>query len=281
MTGNCQLSTRPAIHLDTDPMSTTIAQESILGMKVNATSYLHAAATICDWAERREPRYVCVATVSQVMEGHDAPGFQQVMNRADLVTPDGMPLVWGLRLLGCKKATRVYGPDLTPIILERAALGGLPVGFYGGSPQVLDRFVHVMTERFAGLRVAYAYSPPFRDLTPEEDQRVIQEISGSGARILFVGIGNPKQEFWMAAHRGKVEAVMIGVGAAFDFLAGAKPQAPRWMMGLGLEWLFRLATEPRRLWKRYLKQNPRFIVLFALQLLRLKFGRATAAPSGT
>ena len=202
------------------------------------------------------------------------------MNEADLVTPDGMPLVWGLRLLGCKEATRVYGPDLAPIILERAALEGLPVGFYGGSPRVLDRFVQVMTERFPKLQAAYAYSPPFRDLTPEEDQRVVQEIDGSGARILFVGIGNPKQEFWMAAHKGKVQAVMIGVGAAFDFLAGAKPQAPRWMMGVGLEWLFRLATEPRRLWKRYLKQNPRFMVLFALQLLRLRLGRTTAAQSG-
>jgi N-acetylglucosaminyldiphosphoundecaprenol N-acetyl-beta-D-mannosaminyltransferase len=281
MTGEYQLSTRPALHLDTDPMSTAIAQESILGTRVNATSYLHAAATVCEWAERRESRYVCVATVSQVMEGHDAPGFQQVMNEADLVTPDGMPLVWGLRLLGCTKATRVYGPDLTPVILERAALKGLPVGFYGGSPRVLDRFAQVMTERFPGLQVAYASSPPFRDLTQEEDQRVAQEIGGSGARILFVGIGNPKQEFWMAAHRGKVDAVMIGVGAAFDFLAGTKPQAPRWMMGLGLEWLFRLATEPRRLWKRYLKHNPRFVVLFALQLLGAKFGRATAAQSGT
>jgi N-acetylglucosaminyldiphosphoundecaprenol N-acetyl-beta-D-mannosaminyltransferase len=202
------------------------------------------------------------------------------MNEADLVTPDGMPLVWGLRLLGCKKATRVYGPDLTPIILERAALDGLPIGFYGGSPSVLDRFVQVMRERFPKLQVAYAYSPPFRDLTPEEDQRVVQEIDGSGARILFVGIGNPKQEFWMAAHKGRVQAVMIGVGAAFDFLAGAKPQAPRWMMGVGLEWLFRLATEPRRLWKRYLKQNPRFMVLFALQLLRAKFGWTKAAKSG-
>jgi N-acetylglucosaminyldiphosphoundecaprenol N-acetyl-beta-D-mannosaminyltransferase len=195
------------------------------------------------------------------------------MNGADLVTPDGMPLVWGLRLLGCKQASRVYGPDLTPVILERAASEGLAVGFYGASPQVLDRFVQVMTERFAKLRVAYAYSPPFRDLTPEEDQRVVQEISESGARILFVGIGNPRQEYWMAAHKGRVQAVMVGVGAAFDFLAGAKPQAPRWMMRHGLEWLFRLATEPRRLWKRYLKHNPRFVVLFALQLLGWKLRR--------
>jgi len=250
----------------------------ILGTRVDATSYRHATEAVRAWAARGLSRYVCIATVSQVMEAYDAPGFQRVMNEADLVTPDGMPLVWGLRLLGCKKATRVYGPDLTPIILERAALDGLPIGFYGGSPSVLDRFVQVMRERFPKLQVAYAYSPPFRDLTPEEDQRVVQEIDGSGARILFVGIGNPKQEFWMAAHKGRVQAVMIGVGAAFDFLAGAKPQAPRWMMGLGLEWMFRLATEPRRLWKRYLKHNPRFVVLFALQLLGARFHQLTATP---
>jgi N-acetylglucosaminyldiphosphoundecaprenol N-acetyl-beta-D-mannosaminyltransferase len=204
------------------------------------------------------------------MEGHDEPAFQAVMNEADLVTPDGMPLVWGLRLLGCKGATRVYGPDLTPIVLARAAADGLPVGFYGGSPEVLEQFVHAMTARFPELKAAYAFSPPFRPLTPAEDQQVVQEINSSGARILFVAIGNPRQELWMAAHRGKVQGVMLGVGAAFDFLAGAKPQAPRWMMRIGTEWIFRLITEPRRLWKRYLKHNPRFVLLFLMQLLGWK-----------
>ena len=250
---------------------------NILGTRVDSTSYHEATAVITEWAAQNLSKYVCVATVSQVMEGHDAPAFQAVMNQADLVTPDGMPLVWGLRLLGWKGATRVYGPDLTPIVLARAAADGLPVGFYGGSPEVLEQFVQAMTARFPELKAAYAFSPPFRPLTPAEDQQVVQEIKESGARILFVATGNPAQELWMAAHRGKVPAVMIGVGAAFDFLTGAKRQAPRWMMGIGLEWLFRLATEPRRLWKRYLKHNPRFVVLFALQLIRARFNRATAA----
>jgi len=242
----------------------------ILGTRIDATSYNEATAVIADWAAHNLSKYVCVATVSQVMEGHDEPAFQAVMNEADLVTPDGMPLVWGLRLLGCKGATRVYGPDLTPIVLVRAAADGLPVGFYGGSPEVLEQFVHVMTARFAELQIVYAYSPPFRALTPEEDHRIVREINSSGARILFVAIGNPRQELWMAAHRGKVQCVMLGVGAAFDFLAGAKPQAPRWMMRIGTEWIFRLVTEPRRLWKRYLKHNPRFVLLFLLQLLGKK-----------
>ena len=247
---------------------------SILGTRVDPTSYRHAVETVARWSGKRASKYVCVATVNQVMEAYDSPEFLSVMNGADLITPDGMPLVWGLRLLGHKEATRVYGPDLTPILLERAAAEGLPVGFYGGAPEVLERFVQVMRERYPKLQIAYSYSPPFRDLTPEEDQQVVQDINTSGTRILFVGIGNPKQECWMAAHRGKVQAVMLGVGAAFDFLAGAKLQAPRWMMPLGMEWLFRLVTEPRRLWKRYLKQNPRFVVLFALQLLGWKKFRA-------
>ena len=253
---------------------------SILGTRIDATSYCRAAVVIAAWAADSLSKYVCVATVSQVMAGYDGPGFQALMNEADLVTPDGMPLVWGLRLLGCKAASRVYGPDLTLVLLEQAAMQGLPVGFYGGSQGVLARLVEGMTERFRNLRVVYAYSPPFRALTQEEDRRVVQGINDAGARILFVGIGNPKQEFWMAAHRGEVQSVMLGVGAAFDFLSGAKPQAPRWMMGLGLEWLFRLATEPRRLWKRYLKQNPRFVVLFALQLLGARFRRARATRGG-
>ena len=141
------------------------------------------------------------------------------------------------------------------------------MGFYGGTQETLDRLLDVVGKRFRRLRVPYAYSPPFRPLTPEEDAQVVEAINESGARILFVGIGCPKQERWMAAHRDRVRAVMLGVGAAFDFLAGAKPHAPRWMQTAGLEWLFRLLTEPRRLWKRYLKHNPRFLVLFARQLL--------------
>lgn len=243
---------------------------SILGMRVDRTSYDHAADLLPDWAARRLSKYVCIATVNNVMESYDSPDFQRVMNGADLVTPDGMPLVWALKLLGHKSATRVYGPDLTPILLEKAAAESLPVGFYGGTPEVLHRLVEVVSKLFPRLQVAYAFSPPFRPSTPEEDERVVQEINSSETRILFVGLNTPKQDYWMATHKGKVQAVMVGVGAAFDFLAGAKSQAPRWMMRIGMEWFFRLATEPRRLWKRYLKHNPRFVILFVLQLLGLR-----------
>jgi N-acetylglucosaminyldiphosphoundecaprenol N-acetyl-beta-D-mannosaminyltransferase len=174
--------------------------------------------------------------------------------------------VWGLRLLGIRTAARVYGPDLTPHLLEAAAREGIPVGFYGATDAVLEKLLRAVGSRYPSLRVAYAWAPPFRALTREEDRAATTLINDSGARILFVGLSTPKQERWMAAHRGRVEAVMLGVGAAFDFLAGTKRQAPRWMMRAGLEWLFRLASEPRRLARRYLKHNPRFLILFLTQL---------------
>lgn len=243
---------------------------SILGMKVSQTDYQHASDLILSWARQKASKYVCVATVNNVMESYDSERFQNVMNGADLVTPDGMPVVWALRALGSKRATRVYGPDLTPIVLEKAARSGIPVGFYGGAPEVLTQLVERVRQQHPGLQVAYAFSPPFRPLSAAEDQQIVEAINASGAAILFIGLNTPKQDNWMASHRDRVQAVMVGVGAAFDFLAGSKPQAPRWMMPLGLEWLFRLVTEPRRLWKRYLKHNPRFVLFFAMQLLGLK-----------
>jgi N-acetylglucosaminyldiphosphoundecaprenol N-acetyl-beta-D-mannosaminyltransferase len=247
-------------------------------MRVDKTSYQDAADRVLEWARGRQLRYVCVATVNNVMEAYDSNEFRRIMNQADLVTPDGMPLVWGLRLLGARDATRVYGPLLTPAVLGAAAREGVPVAFYGGSAGVLRKLVTVVQRRFPGLEVAYALAPPFRPLSEAEDQRIVREICASGARILFVGLSTPKQERWMAAHRGRVPAVMLGVGAAFDFLAGVKPQAPAWMQNSGLEWLFRLATEPRRLFWRYLKHNPRFAALFAWQLLHVKRNGSEWAP---
>jgi N-acetylglucosaminyldiphosphoundecaprenol N-acetyl-beta-D-mannosaminyltransferase len=215
------------------------------------------------------------------MEAHDDTSFMQVMNQADLVTPDGMPLVWGLRWLGVEGATRVYGPDLTPSILEAAERKGLAVGFYGGSPNALEALVAEAGRRWPDLKIAYAYSPPYRDLTAEEDGQIVEAIDGSGVKILFVGLGCPRQETWMASHRGRVGAVMVGVGAAFDFLAGTKKQAPRSLQKAGLEWLYRLATEPKRLSRRYLRQNPRFALLFGAQLVRARMGRPATSQEKT
>jgi len=240
----------------------------ILGVRVDATTYEAAGRQILDWARDASSRYVCCAAVNNIMEAHDSPQFRDVMNAADLVTSDGMPLVWLLRLLGIRNAGRVYGPDLTRHVLRAAEEAGVPVAFFGGSETVLASLIRRVSADHPTLRIAYAESPPFRTSTVDEDARTIAAIAYSGARILFVGISTPKQDRWMHAHRGKIPSVMLGVGAAFDFLAGAKPQAPRWMQSSGLEWLFRLATEPRRLWRRYLRHNPRFAILAVGQLLR-------------
>jgi N-acetylglucosaminyldiphosphoundecaprenol N-acetyl-beta-D-mannosaminyltransferase len=253
----------------------------ILGLRVDATTYDEAVQKVLDWARAGESRVVVAANVHMVMEARDRRSFQRQVNASDLTTADGMPLVWALRRLGVPHATRVYGPDLTVALMAAAAREAIPVGFLGGSPRTLERLVTVARLRFPRLRVVYTFSPPFRSLTPQEDAEIADATRRSGVRVLFVGLGCPKQEQWLAAHRGRIPAVMLGVGAAFDFLAGAKPQAPRWTMSLGLEWLYRLATEPRRLWWRYFYHNPRFVALLALQLaglLRLapRPGRAEA-----
>lgn len=242
---------------------------TILGMRVDPTSYREATRAILSWAHKGESRYVCVANVHMVMEAFDHPDFREQVNRADLVTPDGMPLVWMLRMRGYSHQERVYGPDLTLHVCEAAAREGIPVGFYGGRPETLQRLVHNLTQRYPGLRVVYTYSPPFRPLTEEEDQKIVQAIRDAGVRILFVGLGCPKQEWWMAHHHGRIPAVMVGVGAAFDFHAGQVRQAPRWMQRMGLEWAFRLSQEPLRLWRRYLIHNPRFLWYISLEQLGL------------
>ncbi len=243
---------------------------SVLGMKVHAVGFQEAVERIVAWAIARESRYVCVANVHMIMEACDHPEYRQVVNRADLVVPDGMPLVWMLRRLGFPRQERVSGPDLTPALLSRAEEQGIRVGFYGSTLEVMEKLLHKSRSQWPRLQVVYTYSPPFRPLTPEEDRQVTEEIRRSGVQMLFVGLGCPRQERWMAEHRGKIPAVMLGVGAAFDFLAGSKPRAPRWMRKHGLEWLFRLLSEPRRLWRRYVLLNPRFMVLAGLQLLGLK-----------
>jgi N-acetylglucosaminyldiphosphoundecaprenol N-acetyl-beta-D-mannosaminyltransferase len=242
---------------------------SIINVQVNETSYDSATRQIEAWAQKGESRYVCVANVHMLMEAYDSSEFARMVNTADLVTPDGMPLVWIMRAKGHSGQTRVYGPTLMLHVLHAAAQQNLSVGFYGSKPEVLNMLVNRMQTHYQSLSVAFSCSPPFNLISPEEDEVIVEKINGSGAQILFVGLGCPKQEAWMAQHRDRVKAVMIGVGAAFDFHAGLKLQAPHWMQRLGLEWFFRVLTEPRRLWRRYLVHNPRFIFLAVADLLGL------------
>jgi len=256
------------------PLSTVKVQTSspfparqILEMRTHAPSYETATRRVLDWAQARQSRYVCVANVHMVMESHDDPNFRQIVNRADLVTPDGMPLVWALQAMGVPDASRVYGPTLTLHVCEAAAREGVPIGLYGGTPESLEDFAALLRSRYPGIRVVCQIAPPFRPLTPEEDDEYTRQLQASGAAIVFVGIGCPKQERWMAEHSPRLNAVLLGVGAAFDFHSGRVKQSPALLQRVGLEWLFRLAMEPKRLWRRYTRHNPRFVWLITRQLL--------------
>ncbi len=214
--------------------------------------------------------YLTAAAVNLVMSAREEPETMAAVLGATLAVPDGMPLVWALRALGHGRATRVYGPDLMLGFCARAAAAGTPMYLYGGRDEgALELLTARLRERFPGLRIAGGHSPPFRELTPSEEQRVVADIDGSGAQVVWVGTGQPKQERWMHRMRPLLRApLLVGVGAAFDFHAGLVPQAPRWMQRAGLEWSYRLAREPRRLWRRYTRYNPRFVAGFARQYLR-------------
>ena len=244
----------------------------ILGMRVDATSYAAATRQILVWAREGRGRTVCCACVHMVMEGFDHPDFRLIVNSADMVTADGVPLVWTLRQLGIPGAARVYGPDLTRAVLAAAEQAGMKVGFYGGTPATLARLVEAAARMHPRLAICYARAPSFRPLDPAEDESEVAAMRASRARVLFVGLGCPKQERWAIAHREQIGAVLLCVGAAFDFLSGVKPQAPALVQRVGCEWAFRLAVEPGRLWRRYLKNNPRFVWHCGAQLLRARWG---------
>ena len=251
-------------------MDTTerFTHEEILGTPVAVQTYESVAEHCVQWGRNREARTVVLANVHVVMEAYDDPSFQNSLKAMDLVNPDGMPLVWALHALGHRDAARVYGPHATQYILRAAEQAGLSVGFYGGSEAALAALTAHVRQTYPRLRVGFAMSPPFRVLTAEEDEVIVREITQSGVHLLFVGLGCPKQERWINAKKASVPAVLLAVGAAFDFLAGTKPQAPAWMRRSGPEWSFRLCSEPRRLFVRYAQHNPRFVLLFLLQLVR-------------
>ena len=246
-------------------------QVNVLGVGVSAINMRGALAAIERWIENASPHYVCVAPVHGIMESQRDESLRRIYNAAGLVTPDWMPLVWLSRLRGCRWVERVYGPDLMLAVCEASVRRRWRHFLYGGGHGVAPRLAQRLAARFPGIEIVGTYTPPFRPLTAAEDRVVTDQINQSGADIVWVGIGAPKQEHWMAAHVGRIAApVMVGVGAAFDFHAGVKRQAPRWMQRTGLEWLFRLATEPRRLWWRYLRTNPYFVYLLVLQALGLR-----------
>lgn len=247
-----------------------IAKVNLLGVAVSAVNMPSAVQQIHAWIMARTSQYVCVSNTHSLISCRRDAALRRIHNRAGMVTPDGMPLVWLSRQAGHPHVNRVYGPDLLLAVCDYGQAFGFKHYFYGGAVGVADQLVARLTSRFPNLQVAGAYTPPFRKLSMDEDQIVTAQIASSGADIVWVGLGMPKQEYWMSEHIAKLPQVLIGVGAAFDFHAGVKRQAPLWMQQRGLEWFFRLSTEPRRLWRRYLTTIPPFVVLAVAQRLGLR-----------
>ena len=251
------------------------SKQDVVGVGVSITSYSEVTEICRNWITLRRSgqvgaraRYICVASVHGVITARDDRQVRTFLNEADIVTPDGMPLVWALRSFGHKQQQRVYGPNLMLHLCESAAEHGYRVFLFGGTDDSLRALRDRLRERVLALRIAGSYAPPFRPLTAEELATVRESIRSSEADLVFVGISTPKQERWMYENRDALPGVvMIGVGAAFDFHAGRVRQAPEWMQRNGLEWLFRLAMEPARLWRRYVLVTPRFLPLWALQRL--------------
>lgn len=240
----------------------------VVSLNPNVLNLGSAISAIGSLVARGDGGYVCFSTVHMVMESYNDPDFGAKVNAANLIVPDGMPLVWMQRRQGRNEAERIRANDLMIALCEYAAKNTLTVGFYGGKQEVIDAIKVRAEKDLQDLRIVYAYSPPFRPLTDDEDAEIVNDINAASPDILFMGLGCPKQENWMSAHRNRLKAVMLGVGASFDFYAGNVRECPDWIGRLGLEWLFRLTQEPKRLWRRYLILNPRFMYLAAMQLLK-------------
>jgi N-acetylglucosaminyldiphosphoundecaprenol N-acetyl-beta-D-mannosaminyltransferase len=248
----------------------TMPARSVLGIPLALTDYERTLDWIDAAAASDHRGYICVAATHTVMACQEDADLRAAVLGADFTVPDGQPLVWALNALGAGLGDRVYGPDLMEQACARAARTGLRFYLYGGRNQgALVELTRTLRLRYPGLKIVGGHAPPFRSLAPAEEDAIVADINRAAPDVVWVGIGVPKQEKWMARMRDRLDApVLIGVGAAFDFHAGLIPQAPAWLQRAGLEWAFRLAQEPRRLWRRYLRYNPRFVTGFARQYAR-------------
>jgi N-acetylglucosaminyldiphosphoundecaprenol N-acetyl-beta-D-mannosaminyltransferase len=238
----------------------------VMGAFIDTLSWDQVTAKIIAWGAAHESRYVCACNVHSVVTTTSDPELRAAVNGSDMTTPDGAPIAWACRHLGYPLQERISGPDLMWRYLREAERLGQSVYFYGSTENSLSKLQGALTANFPDLKIAGMKSPKFGALSESEDEADIQAINATGANVLFVGLGCPKQEKWMASHRGRVQSVMIGVGAAFDFHSGTIKRSPMWMQHLGLEWLHRLLSEPRRLFKRYLTTNTRFVIGISHQL---------------
>ena len=242
----------------------------VLGVDIDNLTWSDALIKISTWSVNHQSRYVCICNVHSVVTASQNNKFYRVVSAANMATPDGAPVAWMLRRLGYENQQRINGPDLMWRYCEEAQHREESIFFYGSTKQTLEALKSKFSTAFPKLKIAGAISPPFRTLTSDEDVAFVDQINASGAGVVWVSLGCPNQELWMAAHRGRINAVMIGVGAAFDYHAGTIKRAPKWIQDAGFEWLYRLLSEPRRLWKRYLVTNTLFIIGAIKQLVRLK-----------
>lgn len=246
--------------------------QSVIGFPVTAESFDVQVDTMLNWARQRVSKAVCVANVHMLVEAKCHDGFARVLHRADMLTPDGMPLVWVTSRLRKQRQDRVAGMDILLSLCEKAAQEDISVFFVGSTPDVLWNMKQRLNRDFPELKVAGMESPPFRPLTVAEDDELVQRINNSGAGLVLVSLGCPKQEWWMYHHKGRINSVMVGLGGVFPIFAGEQKWAPVWVQKNGLEWLYRLVQEPKRLWKRYAKTIPLFLLLVFKQLVKVKLG---------
>lgn len=251
-----------------------IQKRKIISLEVDSGTYSDFVNHIVELAQSGASSYVCVANVHMTIEAQDDKNFAAVVNGADLVTPDGMPLAKAMKLLYGKAQDRVAGMDLLPSLLTIAEEKQIPLFFYGGTQQMLDNTASYLKEKYPKLPACHYVSPPFRPLEEAEKVEIVEQINGSGARIVFVVLGCPKQERWMAENKGKINACMIGVGGALPVLIGDQKRAPEWMQRNSLEWFYRFCQEPRRLFKRYFYTNTKFMLLLTKAWLGKKFSRS-------
>lgn len=247
-------------------------QKQLISININTGAYRNFVNELVEMSDKTSS-YTCIANVHMLVEAYSNASFADIVNNADMITPDGMPLTWGLKLLHGVRQDRVAGMDLLPDLLKEAELKGIPVYFYGGTETMLHRIKENMPQQYPDLKIAGMFSPPFRELSKSEVELTAQFINNSGARIVFVILGCPKQELWMGMMKNRIKASMIGVGGALPVLLGIQKRAPLWMQRNGLEWLYRLFQEPRRLFKRYAVTNSIFLYLLCKEFIRIKVFR--------
>lgn len=260
---------------DSTLLKGTLPTINVIGSPVTALPFADQIEVLLKWAQARLSKAVCVANTHMLIEAHWHDAFGDVLAKADLVTPDGMPLVWMLKLMGVRRQNRVAGMDLFLALCQAAPSRDVSIFLLGSQTSVLEQMRVRLVQEFPGLKIAGMEPLPFRPLTPEEDEALVERVNASGAGLLFLALGCPKQETWIARHKGRIQAAMVGVGGVFPVYAGIQKRAPAWIREGGLEWCYRLIQEPKRLWKRYGTTIPLFVWLAAKQLWQRWVGQDT------